>query len=363
MLHHNYFPIFTTFPQRVPILFAYSVVCKTEFIYNLSSSTNVLFQRQDANFIKIKLEDLTKASDIDKLSVRQLVHILATNNVDYNQSANKYALAAEVTKLWQMHKVQSRPLPNTPQGYNTASKKQTVVNSVDVPGQNMQESVTSSRNASPQSTVSRPVRSAKFMKLPEIPPEEKPAKTSPVSTERRSSPFLTTPISERPLPGTPSNEKPITSSIDRRSQSSGRYVDRTSFERDEEPYDYFESMDTTSPTVSPTAPMVRRKTPAATASPSGGRKSEQYEHVESPESNDYLKLVREQTPSSEEVVPVADPGSEPDSRETTSYKDPVASLAEALRGSLLSRQVSNSRQNICFECDRAIEKGKLHIPS
>ena len=363
MLYHNYFPIFTTFPQGVPILFAYSVVCKTEFIYNLSSSTNVLFQRQDANFIKIKLEDLTKASDIDKLSVRQLVHILATNNVDYNQSANRYALAAEVTKLWEMHKVQSRPLPNTPQGYNTASnasKKQTIVKSVDASDQNTQESVTSSQNASPQSTVSRPVRSAKFMKLPEIPPEEKPAKKSPVSTERRSSPFLTTPISERPLPDTPLNERPITSSIDRRSQNSGRYVDRMSFERDE---DYFESMDSPSPTLSPTASMVPRKTPAATAIPSGGTKSEQYEQVESPESHDYLKLVRDKSPSSEEVVPVADPGSEPDSRETTSYKDPVASLAEALRGSLLNRQVSNSRQSICFECDRAIEKGKRHSTS
>ena len=109
--------------------------------------------------------------------------------------------------------------------------------------------------------------------------------------------------------------------------------------------------------------MVPRKTPAATASPSGGTKSEQYEQVESPESHDYLKLVRDKSPTSEEVVPVADPGSEPDSRETTSYKDPVASLAEALRGSLLNRQVSNSRQSICFECDRAIEKGKLHSPS
>ena len=325
-----------------------------------------MFQRQDANFIKIKLEDLTKASDIDKLSVRQLVHILATNNVDYNQSANKYALAAEVTKLWQMHKVQSRPLPNTPQGYNTASyasKKQTIVKSVDAPDRNIQESVTSSQNASPQSTVSRPVRSAKFMKLPEIPSEEKPANKSPVSTERRSSPFLTTPISERPLPDTPSNEKPITSSIDRRSQSSGRYIDRTTSERDEEAHDYFESMDTPSPTVSPTASIVRRKTPAVTPSPSGRKISEQYEQVESPESHDYLKLVREQSPSAEEVVPVADPGSEPDSRETTSYKDPVASLAEALRGSLLNRQVSNTRQSICFECDRAIEKGKFHSPS
>ena len=107
-----------------------------------------LFQRQDANFIKIKLEDLTKASDIDKLSIRQLVHILATNNVDYNQSANKYALATEVTRLWQRHKVQSRPLPNTPQGYKTESTApitHTVVKSVDVPDQNAQESVTSSQ--------------------------------------------------------------------------------------------------------------------------------------------------------------------------------------------------------------------------
>ena len=86
--------------------------------------------------------------------------------------------------------------------------------------------------------------------------------------------------------------------------------------------------------------------------------SEQYEQVKGPESHDYLKLVREKSPSSEEVVPVADPGSEPDTNETTLYKDPVASLAEALRGSLLARQVSNSKQSICFECNKAIEKGK-----
>ena len=86
----------------------------------------MLFQTQDANFIKINLQDLTKSADIDKLSVRQLVHILATNNVDYNQSAQKYVLAEEVTKLWQRHKVQSRPLPNTPQVYdNRFSRDQT----------------------------------------------------------------------------------------------------------------------------------------------------------------------------------------------------------------------------------------------
>ena len=181
------------------------------------------------------------------------------------------------------------------------------------------------------------------MKLPEIPPEEKPSNKSPVSTDRRSSPFLTMPISDRPLPDTPSDERPVISSIDRRSQGSERYADRTTVERNEE--SYVES----SPTVSPTTSMVRKKTPATTTTiPSGGKTSEQYEQVKGPESHDYLKLVREKSPSSEEVVPVADPGSEQDTNETTSYKDPVASLAEALRGSLLVRQVSNSEQIICF---------------
>ena len=191
------------------------------------------------------------------------------------------------------------------------------------------------------------------MKLPEIPPDEKPANKSPVSTDRRSSPFLTMPISDRPLPDTPSNERPVISSIDRRSQGSGRYADRTTVERNEESHDIYEP----SLAISPSASMVRRKTPTTTT-PSGGKKSEEYEQVKGPESHDYLNLVREKSPSSEEVVPVTDPGSEPDTNEATSYKDPVASLAEALRESLLDRQVSHSKQSICFECNKVIAKGK-----
>ena len=87
------------------------------------------------------------------------------------------------------------------------------------------------------------------------------------------------------------------------------------------------------------------------SAPSGGNKSEEIE-----DSHDYLKLVHEEKPRSE-MITVDDPGSNPDTQEATSYKDPLASLAEVLRSGSLGRRVSNNKQRICYECKQPIEKG------
>ena len=95
-----------------------------------------------------------------------------------------------------------------------------------------------------------------------------------------------------------------------------------------------------------------------THSSPGARKTEEHEAVEALESHDYLKLVQDGKPRSEEMIPVADPGSNADSQETTSHKDPVASLAEVLRRSSLGRRVSNNQQSFCCGCKEPIPKGK-----